>query len=72
MTSPNRSFVAELDCCTDDVVITLKKYEDINNEINKADNDLLYEENVLHDVDIVDPNPNQSRLQCFVKLPSRI
>jgi len=56
MTSPNCLVVAELDCCTDDVVVMLKQYKEINNEINKADNDLLYEEYQLDDVDVVDNN----------------
>ena len=56
MTPPNRLVVAELDCCTDDVVVMLKQYKEINNEINKADNDLLYEQYQLDNVDIVDNN----------------
>jgi len=55
MTSTNHLVVAELDCCTD-VVVMLKQYKEINNQINKADNDLLYDKNQLHDVDVVDNN----------------
>jgi len=52
MSPPNCSFVAELDCCTDDVIVLLKEYNEINNQTKNADSDLLYEGDVQHAFDI--------------------
>jgi len=51
MSPPNHSFVAELDCCTDDVIVLLKEYNEINNQTKNADSDLLYEGDVQHAFD---------------------
>jgi len=60
MTPPNHTFVAELDCCTDDVIVTLKEYDEINNQTNNVDNDLLCKGDIQHDVDISQSTANPS------------
>jgi len=42
-----------LDCCTDDVIVTLNEYNEINNQTMIPDNDLLYDGDVQHAVDIL-------------------
>jgi len=42
-----------LDCCTDDVIVTLNEYNEINNQTMIPDNDLLYYRDVQHAVDIL-------------------
>jgi len=53
MSSISHSFVAESDCCTDDVIIMLKEFNEINNQTMNSDNDLLYDGDVQHAVDIL-------------------
>ncbi len=53
MSSISHSFVAELDCCTDDVIITLKEFNEINNQTMIPDNDLLYDGDFHHAIYIL-------------------
>jgi len=53
MSSTSHSFVSELDCCSDDVIVSLKEYDEMNNQTIIADNDLLYDGDVQQAVDIL-------------------
>ncbi len=53
MSSTSCFLVEDLDCCTDDVIVMLKEYNEINNQTMFSDNDLLYDGDVEHAVDIL-------------------